>query len=403
MSATVEREDTDKQTRLVALAAELADDFATRAAEHDRDNSFPFENFQKMRETRYLGLTIPERLGGLGASILDFALCQERLARGDGATAVAVNMHLFGLGALLEGGPTEPNPTRDMLLQNVASGGLLLGGSLTEPESGGNWGFPITRAEPVPGGYTLSGRKIFASMAPAMDIFLVSVTVPGENGGPDEVGTLAIPRGTPGLEIIETWDALGMRATASHDLKFTNVMVPQMMLIERRAPGNFDAAGVAVFAWFSTSIASVYTGVATAARNFAVEYAKNRRPSVLERPISHLPAVQFAVADMDIMLATSRALTRQICDEWLRGEHHDVSGMARVMQAKYYATPTAIDVVNKAMGVVGGLGLYKKTPLERYYRDVRAGTFHPINQDVTREWIGKAAFGIDPAALPRWA
>src|SRR5579883_1383172 len=364
-------EHTEKQARLIALAGELADDFATRAAEHDRDNTFPFENFQRMRETKYLALTVPERLGGLGATILDFALCQERLAQGCGATAVAVNMHLFGLGALLEVEPPEPNPARDMLLQNVAAGGLLLGGSLTEPESGGNWGFPVTRAEPVPGGYTLSGRKIFASMAPAIDIFMVSATVPGKNGGPDEVGTIAIPKGTPGLEIVETWDTMGMRATASHDLKFTNVMVPEMMVVERRAPGNFDAAGVAMFAWFSTSIASVYTGVATAARNFAVEYAKNRRPNVLERPIAHLPAVQFAIADIDVTLATMRALTQQICREWLAGEHHTLEGMARVLQAKYYATPAAIDVVNRAMNVVGGLGLYKRTPMERYYRDVR--------------------------------
>lgn len=401
MAATYD-ERTSKQERLIALAGDLADDFATRAAEHDRDNTFPFENFQRMRETKYLALTVPERLGGLGASILDFALCQERLAQGDGATAVAVNMHLFGLGALLEVEPPEPNPARDMLIRNVALGGLLLGGSLTEPESGGNWGYPVTRAEPVPGGYRLNGRKIFASMAPAIDIFMVSATVPGRDGGPDEVGTFAIPRGTPGLEIIETWDTMGMRATASHDLKFTNLVVPEMMLVERRAPGNFDEAGVAMFAWFSTSIASVYTGVATAARNFAVEYAKTRRPSVLERPIAYLPGVQFAIADMDIMLATARALTRQVCEEWMRGEHRTVAGMTRVLQPKYYATPTAIEVVNKAMNVVGGLGLYKKTPLERYYRDVRAGTFHPISQDVTREWLGKAALGIDFAEQPRW-
>ena len=402
MTSTIDRDETAKQQRLVALAGELGDDFATRAAEHDRENSFPFENFQRMRETKYLGLTIPERLGGLGASILDFALCQERLAQGDGSTAVAVNMHLFGLGALLEGEQAAPNPARDVLLQSVASAGLLLGGSLTEPESGGNWGYPVTRAEPAPGGYKLSGRKIFASMAPAIDIFMVSATVPRADGSGEDVGTLAIPKGTPGLEIVETWDTLGMRATASHDLKFTDVMVPEMFVVERRAPGNFDAAGVAMFAWFSTSIASVYTGVATAARNFAVEYAKNRRPSVLDHPISHLPAVQFAIADIDVTLATMRALTQQICREWLAGEHHSVEGMARVLQAKYFATPAAIDVVNRTMNVVGGLGLYKRAPLERYYRDVRAGTFHPINQDVTREWIGKAAFGIDPADLPRW-
>ena len=402
MTATVDPTEVEKRARLVALAGELADDFATRAADHDRDNTFPFENFQKMRETKYLALTIPESLGGLGAGIVDFAYCQERLAQGDGSTALAVNMHLFGLGAMLEGGVPE-DPARQLLIRTVAGNGWLLGGSLTEPESGGNWGYPVTRAEPVPGGYKISGRKMFASMAPAMNFFLVNASVPGKDGAPGDVGTFAIPKGTPGLEIIETWNTLGMRATGSHDLRLTDVKVPEQMLVDRRPPGNVDEAGVAQFAWFSTSIAAVYTGIAIAARDFAVNYAKQRQPPVLQRSIAHMPAIQFAVADMEVMIATARALTFTVAEEWRRGEHRDAAtGMARILQPKYYGTTTAIQIVNKAMDVVGGLGIFKTTPLERYYRDVRAGTFHPISHDVTREWIGKTALGIDLTAEPRW-
>jgi alkylation response protein AidB-like acyl-CoA dehydrogenase len=401
MTAIGEPSAVERRQRLVRLAGELADDFATRAAEHDRDNTFPFENFQKMREARYLALTIPEELGGLGADIVDFVHCQERLAQGDGSTALAVNMHLFGMGAMLDGGMPS-DPARQMIIRTVAQNGWLLGGSLTEPESGGNWGFPVTKAVPAPGGYRVTGRKTFASMAPAMNFFLVNATVPGADGAPDDVGTFAIPKGTPGLEIIETWNTLGMRATGSHDLKLTDCLVPEALLIERRPPGNFDERGVALFAWFSTSIAAIYTGIAIAARNFAIEYAQRRRPSVLERSIAHLPGIQFAVADIEIMLATARALTLSVAEEWKRGEHHSAAGMTRLLQPKYYATTTAIEVVNKAMNVVGGVGLYKTTPLERYYRDVRAGTFHPISQDVTREWIGKSALGVDLTAEPRW-
>src|SRR4051812_45714143 len=111
-----------KRERLVALAGTLTDEFATRAAEHDRDNTFPFENFARMKETRYTALTIPEALGGLGADVLDFSYCQERLAQGDGATAVAVNMHLFALGAMCDGGVPD-DPARQMLLRNIATGG----------------------------------------------------------------------------------------------------------------------------------------------------------------------------------------------------------------------------------------------------------------------------------------
>jgi alkylation response protein AidB-like acyl-CoA dehydrogenase len=222
---------TEKRSSLLQLAGMLADEFAPRAVEHDRDNTFPFENFQRMRETKYTALTIPEALGGLGANILDFALCQERLAQGDGATAVAVNMHLFALGSMLEGGGPS-DPLQQAFVRNIATGGLLLGGSLTEPESGGNWGYPVTRAESVAGGYRLNGRKMFASMAPALDFFLVSATVPGQDGGADKVGAFAIPKGTPGLEIVPTWDTLGMRATASHDLRLTDCFVPAMLLVD---------------------------------------------------------------------------------------------------------------------------------------------------------------------------
>src|SRR5262249_61744823 len=100
----------EKRGRLLALAAELADHFPTRAAEHDQNNTFPFENVARMKETGYTALVLPEEYGGLGADLVDFCLCQERLAQGCGATALAINMHLFGLGSL--GEPCDPLPSR---------------------------------------------------------------------------------------------------------------------------------------------------------------------------------------------------------------------------------------------------------------------------------------------------
>jgi len=393
-------ETTAKHRRLLALAAALADDFAIRAAEHDRDNSFPVENFDAMRRERYLALTLPEALGGLGASVLDFALCQERLAQGDGATALAVNMHLFALGAMSEQGAFE-TPQATLIGSMVAQQGWIVGGGYTEPDIGGNWGFPATRAELDGAVYHLNGRKSFTSMSPIINFFVVNATLDGRDGQP-QIGTFLVPRGTPGLETIETWDTMGMRATASHDLLLKDVLVPEQYLVSVRAPGNVDAGATALFAWFSLSIASVYTGVAIAARDFAVDFARTRRPSVLPRTIAHLPGIQFAVADMDIALAAARALTRRVAEEWIDGAHHSAEGIARVLLPKYLATNTAIEVVNKAMQVVGGVSIFRRTPLERYYRDVRAGPFHPFGNDQTRELVGKLALGIPPMDEPRW-
>jgi alkylation response protein AidB-like acyl-CoA dehydrogenase len=394
------QEASERTQQMLALAGRLADDFEQRAAEHDRENSFPFENFEAMRHERYLALTLPQALGGLGATILDFARCQERLGQGDGATALAVNMHLFALGAMSEQGAFD-QPQGAMLGSMVAQQGWIVGGGYTEPDIGGNWGFPATRAEHDGAVYRLNGRKSFTSMSPIINFFVVNATLTGEDGA-SQIGTFLVPRGTPGMETLETWDTMGMRATASHDLVLSDVLVPAQYLVTVRAPGNLDVSTTALFAWFSLSIASVYTGVAIAARNFAIEYARTRRPSVLPRTIAHLPGIQFAVADMDIALAAARALTRQIAQEWLEGQHHSVEGIGRVLLPKYVATNTAIEVVNRAMQIVGGVSIFRRTPLERYYRDVRAGTFHPLGNDQTREVIGKLALGVPPMEEPRW-
>ena len=385
--------------RLVTLAGRLADDFATRAAEHDRDNTFPFENFEAMRREKYLALTLPEHFGGLGATIKDFVLCQERLAQGDGATALAVNMHLFALGALAERGAFE-QPQAQMLVRMAAEQGWVIGGGYTEPEIGGNWGFPATTAARRPGVYVLNGRKSFTSMAPIINFFVINATVQGEEG--PTVGTFIVPKGTPGVEVLETWDTMGMRATASHDLVLKDVTVPEASLVVSRPPGNLDPDATRLFAWFGLSIAAVYTGIAIAARNFAVEFARTRRLATLPRPIAHLPGVQFLVAEMDIKLAAARALTLRIADEWLAGIHHEAESLTTVIIPKYVATNAAIEVVDHAMQLVGGVGMFKRHPLERYYRDVRAGTFHPFGNDIARELVGKAGLGIPLDDDPRW-
>jgi alkylation response protein AidB-like acyl-CoA dehydrogenase len=390
---------TERTERLLAMAGRLADDFAARAAEHDRENSFPFENFEAMKREKYLALPLPEAIGGLGATIKDYALCQERLARGDGATALAVNMHLFALGALAERGVLD-QPQAQMMMRMAVEQGWVIGGGYTEPDIGGNWGFPATIAEHRPGVYILNGRKSFTSMAPLITFFVINATLATEEG--PRIGTFLVPKGTPGVEVIETWDTLGMRATASHDLVLKDVAVPEQSLVVSRPPGNFDAEATLLFAWFGLSIASVYTGIARAARDFAVEFARTRRPTVMPRPIAHLPGVQFLVADMDVQLAAARALTLRTADEWLAGEHRGPEGMAAVVLPKYFATNAAIEIVNHAMQLVGGVSMFKRHPLERYYRDVRAGTFHPFGNDVAREVIGKAGLGIALNDEPRW-
>ena len=128
-----------RREKLVALATELASDFATRAAEHDRNNSFPFENIARLKETGYSALVIPEANGGLGADLEDYVLCQEQLAQGCGATTIAINMHLFGLGSMVERS-TVQRPEEKLFLDAIGHGKQIIGGGISEPETGGDWG-----------------------------------------------------------------------------------------------------------------------------------------------------------------------------------------------------------------------------------------------------------------------
>src|SRR5215472_6759355 len=174
----------ERQKRLVALAAELAADFATRAGEHDRTNSFPVENVDKMKAAGYTALVVPEKFGGLGADLEDFALCQEQLAQGCAATTIAINMHLFGIGSMVE--RATGRPQEELFFDVVGRGHQILGGGISEPETGGDWGYFATRARRDGETYVLNGRKTFTSLSPVIDLFMVMATL--EDSSPARVG-----------------------------------------------------------------------------------------------------------------------------------------------------------------------------------------------------------------------
>jgi len=395
----------ERTQRLLELAGRLADDFAMRADEHDRDNTFPFENIEKLKETNYIALPIAEELGGLGGTLLDFALCQERLAQGCASTALAVNMHLFALGSMMEN--LEQDGMQGKLMASMlVQGKLIIGGGFTEAEIGGNWGFPTTKAvrearDGMPG-FVLNGRKTFTSLAPIIDLFAVNTSTTDDDGRP-AIGMFIVPRATPGIEIVETWDTMSMRATASHDLVIKDCWVPAQACVGMRQPGDTDVGANVILAWFCCSVASVYLGVAAAARGFAIEWAQTRRPVLFERPIGHFPGVQFHVAEMEVELAAARALVRQTAEEWMAGGLRAREDLARIVLTKYHATNTAVRVVDQAMTIVGAPGIFRRHPMQRFYRDVRPGPFHPMTNDVALELIGKTALGIPMEFQPRWA
>ena len=362
---------TPPQQDLVTLAQSLAARFDERAARHDRDASFPFENFAELHRTGYLALTLPAAGGGRGISIYEFCLVQEQLAQGCGATALAANMHLYNCGGAFS---SFTEGLRRRVVETVLNEGAVIGSSLSEPTA--SLMSPTVTARKLPGGYRVSGRKYFCTLAPILRYFLFNAKLEGfSKPGVSGTVTLAAERGTEGMQIIETWDSMAMRATGSHDIQFTDAFIPDECLVGPEGEGV--ESGLAALPWYALGIAAVYTGVATAAFNFTVDYVKQRTLHPLPSSIAHLPGIQFTVAEMAMRLEAARALIYKTAAKLAHGADFGDDTLPKVTAPQYFATNAAL-VVTKAMQAVGGPSLFRRYPLERYYRDVRAGTLHPF-------------------------
>ena len=390
-TATGAGAETDRRTRLVALAGEMADRFAGRAATHDRANTFPFENFQELHESGYLALTVPPEYGGGGIDSLELAAAQERLARGDGSTALAAGMHLLLVGRLATVRPWPEEAFAEVCC-DIVERGALINSVHSEPDLGSpsRGGLPSTTATRTGDGWRIDGRKRWASLAPALGwVYALAAVV--EDGKEPRRGNFLLRADTPGVRVEETWDNHGMRATGSHDLVLEDVRLPESALVpDTGAPvpgGGKD--------WGGFAGPAVFLGVATAARDFAVAYANERTPNGMAHPIAHLQTVQHRVAEMELLLLQARTLLYDTAERWQRfPEERDALGW-RLAAVKYTVSNHAIRVGDLALRVTGSAGLSRALPLERHVRDLRVSIGQPPIDDAALTIIGKAALGLE--------
>lgn len=377
----------DREAELAATAERLAAIFAERAAKHDADGSFPFDNFEDIRQAGFYKLTIPKRYGGEEISLYELCIVQERLAMGDGSTALSFGWHL---GQTMHYRSTEswPEPLFRQYCLDVVERDAMINTFASERNTGSpsRGGKLETTAVRTDGGWRISGRKTFSTLIPILTQFVVSAWVEDE-GRP---GHFLVRRGA-GVEMEETWNTLGMRSTGSHDVILHDVFVTEGSRID-----PIDAAGNPLptkddsNAWM-LHIPACYIGIAHASRDFAVEFASKYRPSSLPGPIAELPHIQQQIGQIEVELKTARAMLYAAADQWdkqveLRGDLRPELGMA-----KYIATNNALQIVDKAMRIVGGISLSKTLPLERMYRDVRAGLHNPPMDDYILKTLAQEA------------
>lgn len=384
---------TERQRELQQRARGLAEDFATRAARHDREASDPVENYAALRDAGFYGLNVPTELGGDGVGLLGWSLAAEELGRGCASTALSFNMHLSVVGPLMES-PLVPAATKERLANMVVRDGKLIGGNFSEPTTSGLVGTPVplTRARRVDGGYRITGRKAFASMIAAADYVMV-MAYPDEATTPTAAMLLLVPPDAPGRQVEKVWDTLGMRATRSDSMILDECWVPDDALLLRSddiLPFRRDGAN-----WFWGSYTPVYLGIGVAAYQAIIETVRARTPPGFSQPLAYHPDVRRHVAEMNVDLEAARLLTLHAA--WLSDTQGPTPAtLSALYRAKYFVGEAVTRVTRTVMTLGGAHALFKTSPLERYFRDGAVGPVQFPPRDFCLAALGMIELGLDP-------
>jgi len=375
------------------LPIELLERFRARAAVLDETNSYFHEDLAELRALGYLAAAVPTELGGGGWDLAQVAASQRRLARYAPATALAMSMHTYWIGMAADLHRFGDTSLR-WILDAAVAGEVFAAG---HAEAGND--IPVLmstcRAERVEGGYRLTGRKQFGSNGPTwswLGAHAIDVDAPG---GPQIVHAF-VERTSPGVTVVETWNTLGMRPTQSHDSILDDVFVPSDRIGRVVPAGDASDPFVALMAmWPLTLIGTVYLGIADRAFEVATADARRKQSVVIERgAYAYNPFVQHQISEMFLELDAASATIDRFAADWVAGVDHGDGWVPKVYSMKWRCVEAAKRVVDVALDVTGGAGMFRGNELERLYRDVRCGGFHPGNDALTHEVVGKAVLGV---------
>ncbi|MGP3966347.1 acyl-CoA dehydrogenase family protein [Streptomyces sp. 6N223] len=383
-----------------ARARRLAPVLASRAEAHDASGSFPAADFEDLRGNGLLGLLVPTRLGGCGASFADYAAVATELASGAGATALIFNMHAAVTGALAHtpeelvrqlGAPDSFLASRDRVLARAAAGALYAV-AMSERGAGSRLSRISTTYRRTAGGFRVTGTKAFVSGAGHADAYLVAAR--DDASGEPRVSYFLVPADS-GVRVEPTWDAMGMRATGSHDVH-VDAEVPEDALL-----GGIEGLAVLLAEvmpqWLVASYAAVYVGVARAALQAGGAHLRERGLHTLPAVRSRMGRAEAAVAAAGLVVDEA---ARRVTDQPGTPETN-----RWIWRAKLLAGDTAAEVASSVLEAAGASATRRGHPLERIYRDARCGALQPATSDVCADWLGIAALGGDPdrdGQVPRW-
>lgn len=347
------------------------------AAEIDRLAKYPRENIEKMAKLGLFGMTVPPPFVGTGMGLTSLVMAVEEIAAACASTAMVFFPQVFVEQGLLAFGTDDQ---RRRCLPQLARGEMLATESRTESVASSDFASLECRATPKGDQYIVNGSKLFACNAGEADLYMVlarTSDAPGAAG----LSTLLVEKGTPGLEIGKAEDKLGLRGMPSREIIFEDCAVPRENLLGREGMGvpqiiAMSGAGAPV-------IGAISVGIARAAMEAAIKYAKERK--AFDQTIGNFEAVQFMLGDMVMSIDAARLLIYRAATSAEKGQANPIE----IFTAKIFSGQMALQVTSDALQIFGGYGYTKDYPLERYFRDARAFTIYPLTEEIYRTVLGR--------------
>jgi len=380
-------------TQAVNVAKRLAVAFAARANDADIEGRLPQADIDALKTSGYLGMSIPTEYGGASLTLRQCLDAHLELAKGSTSTALVAAMHLHTLGHASETRPWDEDAFAAIC--RAAATGELVNAVASEPKLGSpsRGGLPETTATVDGDTLVINGHKNWTTGGEHLDHLVMRVTL--VSGGRAGDGMVWVHAHNPGVRGgVTRSDSLNLVASDSHDMYFEDVHVPKANLLQRDSQ---KAASNTV--WFPMLMAATYFGAALAARDVVVKYALERVPTALGQPIATLPKIQRQIGEIDIALQAAQGLLLSVADQWQHITPDTPAATRAAMRpnvaaAKHLATETALSVTEQCLKIAGGASIGRELPLERYFRDVRAGIMHPPAGDSALELVGQAALGL---------
>jgi alkylation response protein AidB-like acyl-CoA dehydrogenase len=370
------------------IARTLGAEFAVTASHYDETGDFPHDNFRRLHQAGLLALTAAAAHGGRGAGLSEAATVVGEIARGEPSTALILAMQYINLAALP--GKRWPEAVALRVLSDAATKGALINALRVEADLGTplRGGLPATTARRTGDGWSISGRKIYSTGVAGLSWWLVWARTDEDE---PRVGLFLTPVDAPGLSIEETWNPLGMRATASHDAILNEAPIPLDHAVDLRAPAEWGERDAEQAVWMAVLIGSLYDGVARAARDWLLKFLHERKPANLGAPLATAPRLQQAVGEIEELLTINARVLRSAARDADAGEP-PAPGECNLL--KLAVTENAISAVEKALKLCGNHGVSRHNPLERHYRNVLCARIHSPQEDMVRIAAGRAALQI---------